>query len=203
MENKPTYIAIVGGIAVGKTTILNALKTSFKDSLLIEENVNNNIFLNDFYTDMKKWAFHSRISTLSMISNNYLQVLTDSPPRIVLLDRCIDELITFATLHYDRGNLSDKEFQVYKELYNSLLHFAPKIDLFINVYCNVETSINRIRKRNRDFEQNISKDYIFTLNLYYKNWLSTIDKNKIINVCTDEGFTLDDIISKISQQADL
>lgn len=203
MNTKPAYIAIVGGIAVGKTSIINALKDSFENSVLIEEDVDKNIFLKDFYSDMKKWAFHSRISTLSMISNNYLQVPVDPSPKIVLLDRCIDELITFAQLHYDRGNMSDKEFQVYKELYNSILHFAPQIDLFVYVSCKADTSIERIRQRNRQFEQNISLEYITTLNTYYSNWLGTIDSKRVYNVCTDDGINIDKIVRDIGQRLSL
>ena len=39
MENKPIFIAVVGGIAVGKTTILRKLRELFTDCLVIEENV--------------------------------------------------------------------------------------------------------------------------------------------------------------------
>lgn len=187
MSNNPFRIAIVGGIAVGKSTIINKLCQSINSCVLIEEDVKNNIFLSDFYDDMKKWAFHSRISTLAMIADNYLQVPNDPLPKVVLMDRCVDELITFAQLHYDKGNLSSKEFAVYKMLYESVVKLAPPIDLFIYVNCSAEISMERIKKRNRPFEQGITIDYINTLNSYYESWIGSIEPQKVISMNTNDA----------------
>lgn len=203
MENKPIFIAVVGGIAVGKTTILRKLRELFTDCLVIEENVADNTFLEDFYSDMKRWAFHSRISTLSMIANNYLRAYCTPTPKVVILDRCIDELITFAQMHYDKGNMSDREFHVYKELYNSMCQFAPSIDLFVYVNCSVDTSLRRIQTRARKFEQGISREYLIALNDYYSAWLSGIDKEKILNVCTDNGIKTEQLRWDISHKLSL
>lgn len=186
MPNGSVRIAIVGGIAVGKSTIIKSLYDEVDDCKIIEEDVASNIFLSDFYANMKKWAFHSRISTLAMIANNYLQVPDDPTPKFVLLDRCIDELITFAQLHYDEGNMSDKEFDVYKTLYHALVKLAPPIDLFIFANCAAETSMERIKKRNREFEQGITLDYINTLNRYYSNWIGTISPDRVFSLNTDK-----------------
>lgn len=93
---KKRLVAIVGGIAVGKTTIGNKLLSGIESLKFIEEDVSKNEFLEDFYGDMKRWAFHSRISTLAMIASNY--VLDNVSEDIILMDRCLDELITFARL---------------------------------------------------------------------------------------------------------
>lgn len=187
VSNNPFRIAIVGGIAVGKSTIINKLYQSIAGCVLIEEDVKDNIFLSDFYDDMKKWAFHSRISTLTMIANNYLQIPNEPLPKVVLMDRCIDELITFAQLHYDKGNLSDKEFAVYKMLYESVVRLAPPIDLFIYAYCSAEKSMERIKKRNRPFEQGITIEYINTLNCYYESWIGSIEPQKVISMNTNDS----------------
>lgn len=186
MVDNPIRIAIVGGIAVGKSTIIKSLCKEVDNCKIIEEDVAYNIFLSDFYSDMKKWAFHSRISTLAMIANNYLQVPDDPPPRFVLLDRCIDELITFAQLHYDRGNMSDKEFEVYKMLYHALIKLSPPIDLFIFANCAPEISVKRIKERDRAFEQGITIDYINTLNKYYSDWISTLSPDRVVSLNTDK-----------------
>ena len=197
MLNNPFFVAIVGGIAVGKSTIINNLHQSIDDSIIIEEDVTYNIFLSDFYDDMKKWAFHSRISTIAMIASNYLQALNEPIPKVVLMDRCVDELITFAQLHYDIGNLSDKEFAVYKMLYDSIIKLAPPIDLFIYVNCSAEKSIERIKKRNRIFEQGITIEYINNLNQYYKNWITSIDSQKVVLLNTDTSVSYSEIVNII------
>ena len=126
MNRKTKLIAIVGGIAVGKTTIGKRLIEKLDRIKFIEEDVSKNEFLSDFYDDMKKWAFHSRMSTLAMIASNYILDHKDS---IILMDRCLDELITFARLQYEKGNLSEREFKVYSQLFCDILAFAPKIDV--------------------------------------------------------------------------
>lgn len=199
MKNRPLHIALVGGIAVGKTTILKSLGQSFTNSYLIEEDVNNNIFLSDFYQDMKTWAFHSRISTIAMIVNNYLSVPNDPSIQVVLMDRCIDELITFAQLHYEKNNMSSKEFAVYKMLYNSFLRLAPSIDLFIYITCSAQTSLERIKKRNRVFEQGISIDYINAINGYYQEWINSLNSEKVLRICTDDETVLPNIIQKVKE----
>ena len=114
------------------------------------------------------------------------------------MDRCLDELITFAQLHYDEGNLSNKEFAVYKMLYKSVVNLAPPIDLFIYVHCSAEKSMERIRQRNRPFEQGITIEYINTVNSYYQSWLETLDREKVISLCTDEAIPLSSIKQIIS-----
>lgn len=182
MDKKAKLIAIVGGIAVGKTTIGQSLLKNIENARFIEEDVSKNEFLSDFYGNMKKWAFHSRISTLAMIASNYI---TDESDQIILMDRCLDELITFARLQYENGNLSEREFKVYSQLYQDILTFAPKIDGYIYCCCPSDVSMNRIKMRNRVFEQGIELEYINRLNMEYDKWIESLDNNKVFKVDTN------------------
>lgn len=196
MEEKTKLIAIVGGIAVGKTTIGHGLLDLFSNMNFIEEDVSKNEFLEDFYGDMKRWAFHSRMSTLAMIASNY--ETKDSGASIILMDRCLDELITFARLQFEKGNLSAREFKVYEHLYACLVSFAPKIDGYIYCYCDSEISIERIKKRNREFEQGIDISYIDRLNKEYSDWIGSLQQEKIYRVNTGENVDLGKIKDFIS-----
>lgn len=188
MERKTKLIAIVGGIAVGKTTIGHGLLELFSNMKFIEEDVTKNEFLEDFYGDMKRWAFHSRISTLAMIASNYDR--EEKGTEIILMDRCLDELITFASLQFEKGNLSEREFGVYRQLYNCLVDFAPKIDGYIYCYCDPDVSMERIKKRNRKFEQGIDIFYIKRVNEEYSRWIDGQQQNKIIKVNTGKDVDL-------------
>lgn len=188
MQKKVKYIAIVGGIAVGKTTIGHGLLKILPNMKFIEEDVSKNEFLEDFYGNMKRWAFHSRISTLAMIASNYDVKEADSS--IILMDRCLDELITFARLQYEKGNLSVREFKVYKQLYNCLIAFAPRIDGYIYCYCDSEISMERIKKRNREFEQGIDKTYVDKLNGEYNEWIGSLEQEKVYRINTGEKVDL-------------
>lgn len=191
MGKKTKLIAIVGGIAVGKTTIGHGLLDLFSNMRFIEENVSKNEFLEDFYGDMKRWAFHSRMSTLAMIASNYEK--GDNETDIILMDRCLDELITFARLQFEKGNLSIREFQVYKQLYTCLVSFAPKIDGYIYCYCDSKISMERIKKRNRNFEQGINISYIDRLNKEYGDWIESLQQENIYRVDTGKNVDLQKI----------
>lgn len=199
---RPIKIAIIGGIAVGKSTIIEHLKRNLSSYTLVEEDVSKNIFLTDFYDDMHRWAFHSRISTFAMIASNYCQALSADQPDVILFDRCLDELITFAKMHYDRGNMSEKEYQTYSMLYNSVIELTPKIDLFIYIHCSAEKSMERIKKRNRSFEQGITIEYVQSLNNYYKDWINTLDKDRLISINTDETIPVEEIIKLLEDILD-
>ena len=188
MQKKVKYIAIVGGKKKKKTTIGHGLLKILPNMKFIEEDVSKNEFLEDFYGNMKRWAFHSRISTLAMIASNYDVEAADSS--IILMDRCLDELITFARLQYEKGNLSVREFKVYKQLYNCLIAFAPRIDGYIYCYCDSEISMERIKKRNREFEQGIDKTYVDKLNGEYDEWIGSLEQEKVYRINTGEKVDL-------------
>ena len=193
MSRNATRIAVIGGIAVGKSSIVHTLSKKLNDYYLIEEDVLKNLFLPEFYGDMKTWAFHSRISTLAMITENSLGMTKDGQATKIIMDRCVDELITFAKMHYDKGNMSEKEFSVYSSLYSSIVKLAPPIDLFIYCKCLPEISLERITKRNRSFEQNIDLDYISLLNSYYDEWLSSIDSARVKTINTNSDIDIESI----------
>lgn len=194
---KKRLVAIVGGIAVGKTTIGNKLLSSIESLKFIEEDVSKNEFLEDFYGDMKRWAFHSRISTLAMIASNY--VLDNVSEDIILMDRCLDELITFARLQYEKGNFSDREFGVYCQLYSDIVAFAPEIDGYIYCHCDSALSLERIKKRDRKFEQGIDINYLDRLNQKYDNWIKTLNPQKVICVDTGKEIDIEKVIKFIEQ----
>ena len=186
-------IAIVGGIAVGKTTIGRILVENSNNVKLIEEDVSKNEFLKDFYDDMSRWAFHSRISTLAMIASNY--IVENVNEDVIVMDRCLDELITFARLQFEKGNLSEREFKVYRQLYNDILSLAPKIDGYIFCFCDPKVSLERIKLRNRPFEQGINTEYLIQLNNQYEEWIKTLEASKVLCINTSEDIDIDKVMS--------
>lgn len=169
-------VSLVGNLAVGKSTIIDRLKNIMADCVFVPEDPTKNIFLEDFYADMSKWGFHSQISSLAMITESYL--LHDNG-KIIIYDRCVDEIITFAMLQFENGNMNEKEFKVYKALYNSILSLIPAVDLFLYCKCPVEVSLERIKTRNRIYEKNIDINYLRAVNTYYEKWINTIESDRV------------------------
>lgn len=174
-------VALVGSLAVGKSTIVSGLKNIMDNCIFVVEDASKNLFLEDFYMDMSKWGFHTQISSLAMITENYLSC---NDEKIIIYDRCVDEIITFAMMQFEHGNMSEKEFRVYESLYNSILLIMPPVDLFIYCKCPADISLERIKIRNRIFEQDIGIDYLRELNTYYEKWINTIEKDRIETINT-------------------
>ena len=130
-------IALVGGVGVGKTRAGRKLKELLPSAVYIEEDTANNLYLNEFYSDMQKWGFHSRISMLAMVLENTAQAMNAAQNgSLVILDRCIEELIVFAVKEYEEKNITEKEFALYRQLYRSLLDVVPRPDVFVYFHCD-------------------------------------------------------------------
>ena len=100
--------------------------------------------------------------------------------------------------------MSDRDFKTYSELFNSMLQFIEPLDLIIYLKANTDTLMSRIKNRNRDYEVDISSEYIHSLNIYYNKWIDKIDSSKVIifktddfNIFKDENLYLD-LVKKIN-----
>ncbi len=181
-------VSLVGNLAVGKSTIVNGLKNIMHNCVFVVEDASKNLFLEEFYADMSKWGFHSQISSLAMVTENFLSC---NEEKIIIYDRCVDEIITFATMQFEHGNMNEKEFNVYKSLYDSILSMLPPVDLFIYCRCPVDISLERIKIRNRTFEQNIDIGYLREVDTYYEKWINTIEKDRVEIIDTSVGIDIE------------
>jgi len=192
MDNKK-IITLVGGIGVGKTTLLSELAQMFKSVQTIEENAEQNLYLNEFYENPRKWGFHSRISMISMVATNYKKMEEDK--EIYIFDRCIPELIVFANLEYELGNMTEKEYKLYIQLYDAFCHIIPKIDAYIYLTCSEENSLKRIQQRGRKCEQNVKLDFLSDIKQRYDLWAQKIENKIWIN--TDNYIDINKTVSQI------
>ncbi len=199
---KINRVAFVGSIAVGKSTIIRNLQSLVSNCSFVLEEPMNNLFLQDFYSDMKKWGFHCQISSLAMVTENYL-LCPNERDGIIIFDRCVDEIINFASLQYEFGNMNHKEFKLFKSLYNSILSLSPPIDLFIYCKCDAEISFERIKKRNRTMEQRINIGYIKRLNDNYERWINSIEEDKLLVIDTTSDIDVNTVCKKIINRVKL
>src|SRR5258706_5265698 len=167
---KPSYVAISGGISVGKTTLTSELASLIPECQAFFEHPGRNPYLADFYEDMPRWAFHSRVAYLAMFAVHYKEI--DNTRKIILMDRCVHELITFANLQVDLGNLSPRDFSIYQMLYEGFVAVAPPPDVVVYLTCSSAVALERISKRGRGFEGDIPEKYLYYVLLYFEQWLA-------------------------------
>lgn len=163
------FVAIAGNIGVGKTSLTSLLSEKLGWTPFYYEVADHNPYLPDFYMDMRAWSFQSQLFILSSHVRQYQQL--SRHPGSVLKDRTIyEDAEIFAKALYEQGNFQDKDYQVYVELYRSLVYFLPRPDLIIYLHASVPTLMARITRQSRKYERSISTTYLEQLNKLYEKW---------------------------------
>jgi deoxyguanosine kinase len=172
------YLAVDGPIGVGKTTLVEKLCERFEGVKLLEDV--GNPFLSDFYKDRPGTAFQTQ---LYFLLSRYKQQqdlrqrgLFD---KLVLADYTFFKDRIFAYL-----NLTDDELGLYDKLYKLLEPQVPAPDLVLYLVADVDTCMERIKRRQRTFERNMSSDYIGELLDAYNHYFHYYDRSPLLVVDT-------------------
>ncbi len=178
------FVAIAGNIGVGKSTLVKMLCDQMKWDPFYEP-VNQNPYLADFYADMSAWAFHSQVFFLAHRLRSHYNLAQH--PNSVIQDRSVyEDAEIFAYNLYKQGNISDRDYQTYRDLYETAIQFLPPPDLVIYLRASVETLQKRISQRGRDYERKISYDYLQNLNDLYESWIENFTLCPVLAVPADD-----------------
>lgn len=178
------FVAIAGNIGVGKSTLVKMLCREM-DWDPFYEPVNENPYLSDFYHNMSAWAFHSQIFFLTHRLRAHFNLAQH--PNSVVQDRSVyEDSEIFARNLYRQGNITDRDYQTYRELYETAVQFLPPPDLVIYLRASADTLINRINSRGRDYERKISVDYLQNLNDLYETWIENFTLCPVLAVPADD-----------------
>lgn len=149
------------------------------------EPVVENPYLADFYNDMHAWAFHSQIFFLTRRLHSHRQLIEH--PTSVVQDRTIyEDAEVFACNLYRQGYMNERDYRSYRELYSVLNEFLPPPDLVVYLRASVQTLLNRISFRGRDYEQQISSVYLEQLNQLYEAWIMHFNLCPVLAVPADD-----------------
>lgn len=179
-----THVAIAGNIGAGKTTLCKILSQHF-DWVPHYESADDNPYLEDFYHDMQRWSFNLQIYFLN---SRYKQVLEiQSGHRTVIQDRTIyEDAHIFAPNLHDMGLLAQRDFNNYLDLFETMKSQIKAPDLMIYLKADIPTLVKHIHERGRQYEGNISLDYLKRLNEKYNNWIDSYDEGSLIIVDVDQ-----------------
>ncbi len=180
---KKYFIAVAGNMGVGKSTLTQLLSESFGWTPFYEA-VDDNPYLVDFYKDMPQWSFHSQIFFLSRRLKCQRDIIRHSESAIQ--DRSVyEDAEIFARNLHQRHNMSDRDYQVYRNLYEEFTQILPRPDLIIYLKASIPTLIERIHRRGRDFERDISPLYLQQLNELYNAWIEDFTLCPILTIQAD------------------
>ncbi len=189
MNQEPTqpivkHIAIAGNIGAGKTTLCTQLGKNFGWEVHYES-TDDNPYLSDFYVDMRRWSFNLQIFFLN---NRYQQVLKIlQGETTVVQDRTIyEDAYIFAPNLHDMGLMTSRDFDNYFSLFQTMSSQIQPPDLLIYLRAGIPTLVNHIQRRGRDYEGNMSLDYLRRLNDRYEQWISGYKDGKLLIINADE-----------------
>lgn len=168
-NSRKRFVAIAGNIGVGKSSLTGLLAKALNWEPFFEANAENP-YLADFYEDMERWSFHSQVFFLSRRLQHHRQLVDH--PGSVLQDRSVyEDAEIFARNLYRQGHMSTRDYETYRALYNGIAAFLPPPDLLIYLRARVGTLVERIAMRGRDYERQISIEYLSELNNLYEEWV--------------------------------
>ena len=177
------FIAIAGNMGVGKSTLTRLLAESYGCTPFYEA-VDDNPYLADFYNDMRQWSFHSQVFFLARRIRSHRKMVMH--PDMVIQDRSIyEDAEVFARNLYQRGNMSVRDWQVYRDLYEEFINTLPTPDLIVYLKASIPTLIERIHRRGRDFERDVSPLYLQQLNELYNAWIEDFTLCPVLTIETD------------------
>ncbi|HKK75877.1 MAG TPA: deoxynucleoside kinase [Saprospiraceae bacterium] len=183
-QNKLKYVAIAGNIGAGKTTLCSLLGKHF-DWDVHFESTEDNPYLSDFYTDMKRWAFNLQIYFLNNRYGQILEILNGD--RTVVQDRTIyEDAFIFAPNLHHMGLMSKRDFDNYQELFHTMSSQIQPPDLLIYLRAGIPTLVDHIQSRGREYEGSMSLDYLKKLNERYENWINNYTDGRLLIINANE-----------------
>lgn len=150
------YVVVEGTIGAGKTTLSTMLARDYNAELVLERFADNP-FLEKFYKDPVHYAFPVE---MTFLMDRYQQLRNLLTARDLFTDFVLGDYFIDKCLLFSKNNLSQDEFALFKKVFDTISGFLPKPDLILYLYTNPDRLLKQIAKRNRDFEKDITKEYL-------------------------------------------
>jgi deoxyadenosine/deoxycytidine kinase len=152
------------------------------------ESAEENPYLSDFYHDMNRWSFNLQVYFLNSRYQQILEILQGD--KTVVQDRTIYEAAyIFAPNLHDMGLMSTRDFEKYFQLFKTMSSQIQPPDLLIYLKASISTLVSHIQARGREYEGNMSLDYLKRLNERYETWIENYknqNRGRLLIINSDE-----------------
>ncbi|MED1487885.1 deoxynucleoside kinase [Bacillus smithii] len=174
-------IVIDGVVGVGKSTLMEILEKN--GYIAFKEPVTNNPILDKFYYDRERYSFPLQIYFLN---ERFKQIKKASQYPNSVLDRSIYGDVIFAKMLRDNGEMSEVEFQIYLDLFGNMMEHlkAPKLLVYLEI--STDEAIKRIKKRGREYEQVVEREYWERLNQNYREYFEQYSFSPVLKINVDQ-----------------
>ena len=177
------HIAIAGNIGAGKTTLTKLLARHYNWKPHYES-VDENPYLDDFYSEMERWSFNLQVYFLNSRFRQVNQI--QQGKKDIIQDRTIyEDAFIFAPNLHAMGLMTNRDFENYSSLFGLMESLVQSPDLIIYLRSSIPNLVSQIHKRGRDYENSISIDYLSRLNERYEAWIHGYAKGKLLIIDVD------------------
>ena len=198
--DKYPYIVVEGPIGSGKSTLAKLLANEYHANMFSEK-AERNPFLPKFYEDMQHYALPTQLFFLFQRANQISELKQkDIFSNGVIADFFLQKDPIFAKL-----NLDDEEFKLYHQIYQHLELKSPTPDLVIYLQTPVELLRQRVQKRNINYEQRITREYLERIAESYSSYFHNDHDSNVLIVNNENIDLLEDksaltmLIERINQ----
>lgn len=165
--SKLQFISIEGNIGAGKSTLCKMIAEDFNAKLVLERFADNP-FLPKFYEDQARYAFPLE---MSFLADRYQQFSDDTSQFDLFKSFMVSDYDIFKSLIFAKITLQKEEFNLYRKVFNFMYKEVRKPQIYLYLYQNTERLLANIKKRGRDYEQNIDAAYLEKINQGYMDFI--------------------------------
>ena len=177
------HIAIAGNIGSGKSTLTRMLARHYGWEARFEA-VDHNPYLEDYYKDIHRWSFNMEVFFLKERFRDLIDI--QHTDHTIVQDRSIFEgVYVFMQNNKAMGNLSDRDYDTYMELFEQMMEVVNYPDLMIYLRASVPHLVGNIQKRGREYEQSMQLEYLENLNQRYDDFIYNRYKGRVITIEKD------------------
>ena len=169
LTEKYNYIAIEGNIGAGKTSLAKLMSDEFNAKVVLERFADN-AFLPKFYDDKERFAFPLE---MSFLADRYQQLIDDLAQFDLFKNLIVSDYYIFKSLIFAQVTLQKEEYTLYRKIFDIMYKEISKPDLYIYLYQNTNRLLDNIKKRGRDYEQNIEAGYLQKIHDGYSGFIKT------------------------------
>jgi deoxyadenosine/deoxycytidine kinase len=164
------FLVIEGNIGAGKTTLSKMIANDL-DAKLVLEQFADNPFLPKFYNDQERYSFPLE---LSFLADRYYQIKKqvfnpDLFHSLIVADYFFAKSAIFA-----QNTLKDDEYRLFRQIFDIVFESMPKPDLYVYLHADTNQLLQNIKTRGRDYEQNITAEYLEKIKDGYFSFLKQI-----------------------------
>ena len=194
MNMKFNFIVIEGNIGSGKTSLSKKIANNFNGKLILEEFADNP-FLPKFYKEAERNAFPLE---LSFMAERFQQLSGEKSKADLFTEFRISDYSFFKSTLFAKNNLKEDELNLFNQLYHIMFSSVRKPDLLVYLHSKVGRLQENIKKRGRDYEQNIKDEYLKNIEDKYFDYLKKQNDFPVLILDVSEVDFIED--EKIYQQ---